>query len=302
MGNQEHQLQCFLPDAAMQFNTGKAEPLVVHIASDQDITVNALEFATQSAEGTYILPVNALGTSYLAHTYPGLRHAFVQIVTTDANSTTDISVTTLVQTDFGPPGTYNITMNALEAFLLYSSDVTLDLSGTLVTGSAPFALYVGNQCTNVPSGCIACDIVWEQLPPTNTWGTKFLMDALPILFTDNVTCAVDARYDVKGDLVRIMASQDGTTLSFNGASTGPVSGDGTQWQLPMLNRGEVFQFMLPQDTPGYITASKPVSIMQMMTGQGAHGSPSDPAMLGESKAGMNMTLQHRMSSLCSMWF
>lgn len=246
--------------------------------------MNAVYWSPQSAEGTWVLPTNALGTSYLVLTHSNISDPYFHIVTTDVPST-DITVTTLVPTGFGPPGTYNITLGPFESYLVYANN-TFELSGTSVTGSSPFALFVGNKCGSIPFGCIACDITWEQLPPTSTWGTKFLIGTLALTYNPSdppPTCAVDQRFNVKGDVMRIMASQDNTVLTFNGGTTGPLDGLNNTWQVPTLNTGQLFEFTLPANTSAYITASKPVAVLQMMQGQGARGTSGDPAIAGKHR-------------------
>ena len=67
--------------------------------------------------------------------------------------------------------TTTVTLNRQQTYLIRESR---DLSGTRVVSTKPISFFSGHECTNIPAGVTACDILTEQVPPTNTWGSFFL--------------------------------------------------------------------------------------------------------------------------------
>ena len=91
-----------------------------------------------------------------------------------------------------------------------------DLSGTLLQATAPVQVISGIPCTDIPqeisaqcpdqfgapSYCQACDHIFEQMVPTDRWGTNFHT----ILFNG-----------VTSSTYRVVADQAGTQVMVNGA-------------------------------------------------------------------------------------
>src|SRR5690606_5750889 len=96
---------------------------------------------------------------------------------------------------------FNITLNAGESYLLEASGG--DLTGSSVTANAPIAVMGASKCVNIPVGYGACDHIVEMLPPVATWGQSF------------ITIPLASRK--KGDVFRVLASQDNTQIVVNGA-------------------------------------------------------------------------------------
>ena len=69
-----------------------------------------------------------------------------------------------------------ITLNSMETYLIASD--TNDLTGTRITSSKPLSVFSRSDCAQVPRGIGSCDHLVEQVPPTVTWGSKFLVASL----------------------------------------------------------------------------------------------------------------------------
>jgi len=67
-------------------------------------------------------------------------------------------------------------------------------------------------------------------------------------------------YNVRGDIIRVVAAQSGTMLALNGFELGPSAG---------LTAGEYYTFMLPVQSSMYLEASAPIQVMQYMEGMQA---------------------------------
>lgn len=140
-----------------------------------------------------------------------------------------------------------------------------DLSGSTITSSKPVAVYSGSECADVPVGTAACDHLEQQLYPTDTWGSTLV-------------AAKFAPRDQEDDVYRLVASQDGTQVSFT-----PAVGGNSQ---ATLDRGQVLEFSTPEHF--LVEASAPVLLGQFMVGASDDGvcsglfcasSPGDPAFL-----------------------
>lgn len=135
-----------------------------------------------------------------------------------------------------------------------------DLTGSVVTASAPVAVFGGHQCTQMPCGSVACDHLEEQLFPAETWGQSFIVSGLR------------ERGASEPSVIRILSRTDANVLTFTGIAR-PA-------QCPaMLNAGQFCEF---QTVPDFqVSGSAPLLIAQYMMGQGAVAGVGDPAMVLE---------------------
>ena len=91
-----------------------------------------------------------------------------------------------------------IALNRQQTYLIRESR---DLSGTRVVSTKPISFFSGHECTRIPSGVGACDILTEQVPPTNTWGSFFL--------------GASFLGKSSGALYRVLTAHDSTTVTVN---------------------------------------------------------------------------------------
>jgi hypothetical protein len=131
-------------------------------------------------------------------------------------------------------------------------------------------------------------MVLEQLPPTYAWGKQFLISSFSANLTNLPVSAcvannnnMDARFKQRGDLVQVVADHDFTTLAYNGQQLGAE-----------LAAGQTYSFVLPEATAAYLTASKPVLVMQLMMSQ-------DARLDGTTSMTGGFKLQG--SSACQQW-
>ncbi|MEM9024296.1 MAG: hypothetical protein AAGB22_11170, partial [Bacteroidota bacterium] len=149
-----------------------------------------------------------------------------------------------------------IVLDAGESYQVRSASGQDDLTGTTVSGSGPngeckpFAVFSGTECTNVPTGCFACDHIYEENLPINLWGTTYY--TVPFDSTTAYT-------------YRVLANENNTSISIDGAA--PI----------VLNAGAFFESNNDPDAH-CITSDKPVSVTQYMQGVGC-ALVGDPAML-----------------------
>lgn len=251
-----------LPSELMPLLEGKND-FGVHITSDADISVFALNKRTLSADATVILPTAALDTEYyvMAHVKQDTltneaRESNMLIVATQDN--TQIEVVPSADTFEGLKAgvTENIILNAGETYHIKS---TGDLTGTFVRSIVgadrickKIAVFGGNKLTNVGSCGATRDHLMAQMFPLSSWGDDFLF----------------VPYDSRkgGDYVKILASVDGTRVQVSGMS------------VIELDAGE---FYVNETLEGVrsIKSNQPVSIGQFSRSQGCDEVPSDPFMV-----------------------
>lgn len=233
----------------------------VHITTADTVSVFAINFHAYTADASKVLPIRSLGTEYIISTFSGIGSGFALsseflIVATEDN--TEIEITPSVATSGGHPAgvMYTIQLDQGETYQVKAATSTTDLSGTFVNATAasgscrPFAIFAGSQCTNIPTGCTACDHIYDQLLPKASWGSEYYI--APFAGTSGYT-------------YQVMARENGTQVSINGAA--PI----------VLNAGQ-YQFF--NNVPGgvQVSGTQPIAVTQFMQGVTC-SLTGDPAML-----------------------
>ncbi|HZK94090.1 MAG TPA: PKD domain-containing protein [Prolixibacteraceae bacterium] len=231
----------------------------IHLVSDLPLNVYALNWSPNSADVALIFPAESLGNEYYAMCYtPHLskvdpnngnaegKNSELMIVASEDN--TVVSITPSVVTDHLKPAnlTYSITINKGELYQVQSANTEAlnqgDLTGTYIKSNKPVALFSGSYSTTVPGDLGECcfDHLYEQIPPLQTWGRKFI--AVPLKSREK-------------DTYRVLASEDNTTIRI-----------GNQTPI-MLNKGQKSEFMLMYTEPSLIESDKPVLLAQYSNSQ-----------------------------------
>jgi hypothetical protein len=244
--------------------------------------LNAGAFST---DATLLLPTHALLKQYIVLSSPQTATqsdpatAFVSIAAFDQGATVTVQVTADVQAEggniktighangstltrfVGPGEVWQISTVNEKTFGNDSSTVGRDLTGTVVSASAPVAVYAGTECSNFPKNRGTCDHTEEQLLPVAVWGKDYVV----------VPSKARASGSTYGDYVRVIAAANGTTLSVSGASVPTLP-------KTTLNAGEFIEFQVTK--PFVITGSQPILVGQFMVGCGGtiggclYGDPS----------------------------
>ena len=103
-----------------------------------------------------------------------------------------------------------------------------DISGTRVIANKPISVFSGHECANVPLNSKPCDMLMEQIPPIDTWGTEII--TIPFKTRRN------------GDLVKVIASQDSTRVFVT--KTDIVNGKVSNIPVFTLNTGEYKELLI----------------------------------------------------------
>ncbi len=244
-----------------------------------------------SNDASLLLPAEALGTEYIAMSWPSgvkppaifgdlpAQHGYVTIVATRPGDT-EIFVTPSADVSGGsnvpflPAGQpQQFTLRRGEVLNLQAAEATLaaqhDLTGTIIRADKPIAVFGGHEEAVIvanrdpvqpgeeePDSCCA-EHLEQQLFPVNTWGTRYL--------------AVQS--EPRGgseDVWRILAAEDGTLVE----TVPPQPGADNV----MIDRGEFVE--VRSGASFEVISDKPVSVGQFLESQGATGSATgDPAFI-----------------------
>ena len=248
----------------------------IHLTSDQPLNVYALNWSLRSSEVALIFPTESLGNEYFAMCYTphingngintgsGRNSEFLIVASQD---NTIVNITPTKVTDKGKPAntSFAITLNRGEVYQVQSENLPVpvwpgqgDLTGSYITSNKPVALYSGSLSTTVPSGTTvsAWDHLYEQMPPVQTWGRKFI--AVPL----------KTRHE---DTYRVLASEDNTTVLIGNRPS------------VQLNKGQYYEFMLLYTEPSLIESDKPILLAQYSNSNSVDfdftGGDGDPFMV-----------------------
>ena len=245
------------------WSAGLVRNNAVRLSAPDEFVAYAVNRATFTSDAAMVLPVDALGTSYIVATYQGSRaHSgdrsqFLVIATFDG---THVTITPSQSVFIPAPGTnaapgvpFQVTLDRGQGFRAQAVFSNGDLTGTVIEADRPVALLNGNLCTNVPGTTTACDHVFEVAHPVRSWGTSALVANLP--------------GRPGGSVYRILASVDGTEVSRDGVLQAA------------LDRGQFLE-VGPLAGNHEFTANNPIFVTQFMTGNSSPGAVlGDPAMV-----------------------
>jgi hypothetical protein len=216
----------------------------------------------------------------------GYKYRPSQILVIADNDNTVVSYTPTIATEGGKETpsvrkgtTQTVTLEQGETFLIRGSiDTSInkqwssDLSGTWIRSSKPIAVVSGHvKCSIMrypdvlpPTGMFAAEAhfvrsnVHDAMLPTNMAGVKFV--TVPCMYTPVRASFVGAAGsqigidDDRGDLIRVIALEDGTTVKSMRHAGGGLK---TEWNL---NKGETRTISL--DSAAYWESSKPILMGQ----------------------------------------
>lgn len=249
-----------LPVSAMHTSSETVDNKAILVQSADTVAVYALNFGSATADAAAIFPIMTLGTDYRVHCYRGLDASlpseFLVVATKDG---TQVEITPRTSTAGGHAANvpFVVDLDSAESYQVKAATATGDLSGSRIRGTdlsgscRPFAVFGGAVCTNIPSGCVACDHVYEQMLPSPGWGRRYYL--VPWVGPSNYT-------------YRVMANTNGTTYTVNGVAQAA------------LNAGQFAEVNMATGAK-VIESTVPISVAQYIQGQDCSGNVGDPAML-----------------------
>ncbi|MEM8799923.1 MAG: IgGFc-binding protein, partial [Pseudomonadota bacterium] len=237
-------------DGQAQTENGVVNGQSLTVDASAPISGFALNRAPETSDGTVLLDAEGLGQEYLVLSTPGIAGEGSQFSITAVEDNTTVTVTSTVDLPGNPAGTsFDVVLNQGES-VFFESGLGGDVSGTSIVSNNDIAVFAGAECTNVPSGVFACDHLIAQQFSVDNFDTEF-----------NIVANFGGGSD--GDLIRVIASVDGTEVFLDGALVGTI------------DAGEFLEI----DNVGnaVLTSSEPVSVGQFIRGQGGTRTTGDPA-------------------------
>ena len=231
-------------------NSGSIENKGIYLSSSGKVAVYAFNERFRSADGTVVLPLGALGKDYLITSHFEVLTANVGyngnidnestllVVATEDN--TEIEITPSVSSISGNPADspFTLTLNRGQSYQLKArADLTgsrVRVIGDNADECKKIAVFGGNKWTSVGNCGAANDHLFQQAYPISTWGTSF------------VHVALSGR--TSGELVKVLASEDGTQVEVNGIGRGGI------------DAGEFLSLEFGINETAKITTSKPASV------------------------------------------
>ena len=201
---------------AMANGSNIIEEKGIHIETDNNVSVYAMNKRQYSADMTVILPTYSLGNNYfvLSHWEDGNRNnnanSDAEFLVVGITDSTEVEITPTYETINGNPANvpFRVVLHKGQTYQIRAKG---DLTGTQIiatntSGCQNFAVFSGNMYTqvgecNVQNGH---DHLYAQMYPTNTLGKEFIV--VPI----------ENRYG--GDILKFLATQDNTTITANGVT------------------------------------------------------------------------------------
>ena len=247
---------------AMAMGTNIIENKGLHIETDNNVSVYAMNKRQYSADMTVVLPTYSLGNNYfvLSHWEDGNRNnnenSDAELLILGITDSTEVEIIPSVTTKGGNPAhvPFRITLQKGQTYQLQAR---ADLTGSQIiatnqTGCRNFAVFSGNMYTQVGE----CNVVnghdhlYAQMYPTNTLGRNFIVIPLENRFG--------------GDIIKFLATQDNTTITANGTTY-------------VLDAGEFVKILSPSVLK--VTSDKPISVGQYSRTMDCDGTLGDPFLI-----------------------
>jgi hypothetical protein len=243
-----------LPSGAQMETSDGTEEKAIHVTAGAPVVVYGLNDFPFTTDAYTALPTEVVGTSYTVLAFgSGLGgNSEFSVVATQDN--TEVTITPSVAGGGSRPAgvPYTVTLSQGQEYQLRATTNPEDLTGTKITSTAPVSVFGGEQCANVPSEeFVACDYMVEQNVPDSAWGTSFLTEPL--------------KTRSHGDDFEVVADQDGTEVSLNGAV------------IATLNAGEHYA----QEVEGASewSSNKPIELAQYSNSSSYDDTTGDPFMI-----------------------
>jgi len=254
--------------AAYSGSSGKSAKSIV-VSATGEISLIAVNTANASAEATLVMPVERLGTEYI---YTGLSYAGTGqnygffIVAAEDNTTVNFS------NSVNAPSPNSITLNEGDVYAYYNSNV---FQGLKINSTKPIAYFLNVTKARLsdpePTGTAYYreNFNFEQIPPVNQWGTKFILPTVHMSLHNKEAIFVRIYSKEAGNTLQIKYS-DGTTETYTYPSA-------------VYHDFYIYQNKKPGVKAAYIESNSPVAVYihhapYIYNINGNLGEPSQPGV------------------------
>ncbi|RDD35776.1 IgGFc-binding protein, partial [Trichoplax sp. H2] len=237
----------------MNLYTTELTSKIVHIVSDEDITVSSFYIYASALASTLVLPSHLYDKDYVVAAYN--RFAFIKLLIIAKYADTHLNISFPVSVYYS--GEYysrsknlSITLQSSQGFHLKTNK---QIPGAIVYSDKDVGVLAGNECAFIPSSTGRCDSTQEFHLPITRLGKNYIIST----FADRTA----------GDIYRVFGGHDNTTVSVKVTS-----------QNYQLSRGDFVEFELNSGNSSYVTCDKPCLVTQFAKGSLADNTESDPFM------------------------
>ena len=177
-----------IPETAVSYVADEVTHRSVHVVSDQPVVLSLLDSRFQTTESMSILPVEFYGTDYVLTSYTPLAVDLVpSAVFVAMEDGTKVELTSNNNVRWSS----SYELNAGQAVRIDGRHVSsptdssrpepgeIDLTGFRLTSNKRISVVTGHKCAYVPAKTEACNFLIEHLPPTNMFGTRYVIPMIP---------------------------------------------------------------------------------------------------------------------------
>lgn len=236
----------------------------IHVHSSAPIACYSHFYGDVYSGGTMLLSEETWGYSYTVVTSPNDHNSFVCVLASQDN--TKVEIDPITNTDDGhiAGSPYTVVLNKGQSYRVMSPLYRTEVTGTRFK-SVPnsdgvcktMTIFYGSMGTPVCNDSYSSDLLIQQMPPRETWGSKYL--------TTPFSSSVSAKLN-NGAFFRVMVKDPTTVVKLNGVV------------LTNLVNNLFYEFDSP--TADYIEADKPVMVAQFMKSQDCNASGiGDPEVI-----------------------
>ena len=260
-----------LPVEALLLGSGLIENKGILVTAPHELEVFGVSQENFTTDSYLALPEDVLGTDYwvASHTQVLAPSTLSVVSTVDGTQVTIVPTGDMLG---GPsaPGLHpagvplTVTLDRLQVLRMESAappgGPSDDLTGTHITSTQPVSVISGTNCS-VVGGSLACDVMTEMLPPSETFGQEFL--AVPFAGPNGADQG-------HGAFIRVVAAADATTVTINGAVAA------------ILDQGEFLQHDMLAGETAHVLTSEPAYAYQLMKSASALpqvNNSGDPALM-----------------------
>ena len=238
-------------EQAYMSSNGQVEQKGLHVTSTASISLYASNYADYTYDATLVLPVTALGKSYIIQVPEDKREGCAEFAVVATENNTSVTITPHARTLDGHIKNipYSVVLQRGEAYQVMSKDEGSDFSGSFIQSKAPIAVFAGHECANIAADNHWCDHVVEQQHPVSMWGREFI---------------VTKTIGQTGNRVTVTAQLDNTRVQVNGAT------------VATLRALESYTFRLT-DASAAVTTSEPTACFLYIEGAQQNGLYGDPS-------------------------
>lgn len=230
----------------IQYEAGK-QFKGIEVNSDANISVTVVTGGGDLTEGYLALPVEALGTRYVAASYYPYSSFSSEILIAGVESNTDVTLNTMLNGQVGSNRTFR-----LQKFETYQFKSNNDVSGSVITSNKPVAVFSGSADTRIPVGVGDWQFLIEQMIPAKYWATKFIIPPI---------------YPREHFVVRMISGSNNTDVHYYNATK----------HFAVYMKARSIEEILLGTAPLIVTSTKPVSVI--LYGHDGDNIVGDPFML-----------------------